>query len=191
MENDYPAAHSMDTTWFAVDAVGHVGVFESWEDGHVPETAIDAHDLLAGIWSLDHPGEEESLSIEDLAAALGAFIYHYDNSDDSFDQIALYRRTTTPEVPLHLDQLPPTLRQQAKQVQFHKVDFSQNELVQPLEEYPCVFWYEEDTVAYLCSDGKKVQPMPGKEGRFAEFCKQFRDENPEEAKKYIFEEPPQ
>jgi hypothetical protein len=34
-----PAAHSMDTDWFAVDALGHVGVFESGEGGGVP----DAH----------------------------------------------------------------------------------------------------------------------------------------------------
>ena len=33
---DYPAAHSMDTTWFALDRDGHVGVFESGEEGPVP-----------------------------------------------------------------------------------------------------------------------------------------------------------
>lgn len=36
---DYPAAHSMDTTWFAVDADGKVGRFESSEDGAVPLAA--------------------------------------------------------------------------------------------------------------------------------------------------------
>jgi hypothetical protein len=35
--SDYPAAHSMDTDWFAVDADGHVGVFESGEGGAVPK----------------------------------------------------------------------------------------------------------------------------------------------------------
>ena len=28
---DFPAAHSMDTTWFAIDADGYVGVFDSDE----------------------------------------------------------------------------------------------------------------------------------------------------------------
>jgi hypothetical protein len=37
---DYPAAHSMDTTWFAVDRDGHVAVFESSEGGAVPENAL-------------------------------------------------------------------------------------------------------------------------------------------------------
>jgi hypothetical protein len=35
---DFPAAHSMDTTWFAVDADGCVGVFDSGEGGAVPST---------------------------------------------------------------------------------------------------------------------------------------------------------
>jgi hypothetical protein len=36
--SDFPAAHSMDTTWFAVDADGCVGVFDSGEGGAVPRT---------------------------------------------------------------------------------------------------------------------------------------------------------
>ncbi|MGP1384908.1 MAG: hypothetical protein ACTS2F_15180 [Thainema sp.] len=35
---DYPAAHSMDTEWFAVDADGNIGLFDSSEGGAVPET---------------------------------------------------------------------------------------------------------------------------------------------------------
>lgn len=34
--DDYPAAHSMDTTWFAVDADGFVGSFSTDESGVVP-----------------------------------------------------------------------------------------------------------------------------------------------------------
>ena len=36
MEPDYPAAHSMDTQWFSVDAEGHVALFDSGIDGPVP-----------------------------------------------------------------------------------------------------------------------------------------------------------
>lgn len=39
---DYPAAHSMDTTWFAVDSDGCVGRFSSSEDGAVPMNAACA-----------------------------------------------------------------------------------------------------------------------------------------------------
>jgi hypothetical protein len=37
--NDYPAAHSMDTEWFAVDEHGNVARFDSGEDGAVPVDA--------------------------------------------------------------------------------------------------------------------------------------------------------
>jgi hypothetical protein len=45
---DFPAAHSMDTTWFAVDRDGHVAAFESGEAGAVPTEAYldDAHETL-------------------------------------------------------------------------------------------------------------------------------------------------
>jgi hypothetical protein len=48
-EVDYPAAHSMDTTWFAIDADGYVGVFDTGEPGAVPAGAGDqgeAYQLL-------------------------------------------------------------------------------------------------------------------------------------------------
>lgn len=35
---DFPAAHSMDTYWFAIDADGNIGYFDSSEGGAVPET---------------------------------------------------------------------------------------------------------------------------------------------------------
>ena len=36
---DFPAAHSMDTTWFAVDAEGNIGEFATGEDGALPIAA--------------------------------------------------------------------------------------------------------------------------------------------------------
>lgn len=41
---DYPAAHSMDTTWFAVDRDGHVAAFDSGEAGAVPTDAYLGED---------------------------------------------------------------------------------------------------------------------------------------------------
>ena len=34
---DFPAAHSMDTDWFAIDNDGNIGVFDSGEGGAVPD----------------------------------------------------------------------------------------------------------------------------------------------------------
>jgi hypothetical protein len=58
-----------------------------------------------------------------------------------------------------------------------------------LEHGNCVYWYEEDRVAYLCSDGKTVRSIPGREHCFAEFRARFSQENPEMAKDLIFENP--
>jgi hypothetical protein len=41
---DYPAAHSMDTYWFAVDADGNVAMFDTGEGGAVPEDALRSYD---------------------------------------------------------------------------------------------------------------------------------------------------
>ena len=38
---DFPAAHSMDTDWFAVDADGNVAIFNSSEGGAVPYFSQD------------------------------------------------------------------------------------------------------------------------------------------------------
>jgi hypothetical protein len=35
---NFPAAHSMDTEWFAIDADGNIGIFASGEGGAVPQT---------------------------------------------------------------------------------------------------------------------------------------------------------
>jgi hypothetical protein len=40
MEADFPAAHSMDTLWFAIDRDGHVACFGSGEAGAVPSEAF-------------------------------------------------------------------------------------------------------------------------------------------------------
>jgi hypothetical protein len=45
MMKDYPAAHSMDTEWFAVDADGNVGIFDSSEDGAVPTAVRGEFDI--------------------------------------------------------------------------------------------------------------------------------------------------
>lgn len=36
--HNFPAAHSMDTEWFAVDADGNIGIFDSGEGGAIPES---------------------------------------------------------------------------------------------------------------------------------------------------------
>jgi hypothetical protein len=49
---DFPAAHSMDTHWFAVDRDGHVGIFDSGEAGAVPVDAAQEQDHSGFLMSL-------------------------------------------------------------------------------------------------------------------------------------------
>jgi hypothetical protein len=185
MPPDFPAAHSMDTTWFAIDERGHVAAFESGEGGHIPEQARD-EELLFELWRFRHPGGDEEFwdaDAEDRAAQIGLFYYAY---DEELDLAALYDRFAIPETPLHVDQLPPALRQRCKRIRFRGLDFARDEHIQPLEHGPCAFWYDE-IEAYLACDGKTVRPIPGKEARFADFCREFREQYPEEATELLFE----
>jgi hypothetical protein len=44
--DDFPAAHSMDSTWFAVDADGHVALFFTGEAGGLPVEGYGDDDVL-------------------------------------------------------------------------------------------------------------------------------------------------
>src|SRR5262249_4294000 len=144
---DFPAAHSMDLDWFAVDEAGHVGLFSTGENGHAPQAAQD-EGVLMELWNLRQggtPADDEErgvweLGTEEIAKRLGLFCYDY---DEQHDPITPYVRTGRPEAPVHIDQLPPNLRKACKQVRFEKVNFEEAELLQPLEYFPCVYWYDE------------------------------------------------
>src|SRR5262245_3578070 len=45
MDMDFPAAHSMDTLWFAVDRDGHIAAFHSGEAGAVPLDAFSGDEV--------------------------------------------------------------------------------------------------------------------------------------------------
>jgi hypothetical protein len=200
MSDDFPAAHSMDTIWFAVDCKGRVGVFWSAEEGHVPDRAdiapkSESFDFLLELWRLRRgstPEDEEEFrdhDDQDQAEQLGVIYYSY---GDEFDPIGTYWRMVTPENPLHIDQLPPNLRERVKSFSFSTLDFTETRVIQPLEHYDCSFWDDEDRVAYVASDDKTVRPLPFRPGRekgFWAFVEEFRKANPEQAAQFLFEGP--
>lgn len=68
---DYPAAHSMDTVWFAVDKNGFIAAFESAEGGAVPEAALSEHDCdVLGTISEDARRTEVIYAHEDRQSPL-------------------------------------------------------------------------------------------------------------------------
>lgn len=195
MESDYPAAHSMDATWFAVDAAGHVGVFDTGENGHVPE-GVEGTDVLFELWRLRNPDRPEEdywgglPPEQETADQLGVFLYEYDDEGEGVViDVVPYRRSAVPTNPLHVDQLSPALRKLCKTSRFAEIDFAKADLVQPMEQFRCILWAEEASVAYLCADGKTVRPIPGKEDKFATFRLEFTEMYPDEAAGLIFEGP--
>lgn len=190
MEPDYPAAHSMDTVWFAVDKDGHVGLFVSHESGAVPESVQDANPDLAFELFTGPDGEMlfDFSRILEEAARQGFFAFEYEDYGE-FPFQAGYPRTRRPDSPLHVDRLPPRVRNLVKKIRFERVSFPDSERVQPLEHAECVVWGGDEEVAYLAADGVTVRPFPGREDRFAAFCEDLRNDMPELAERLRFEGP--
>lgn len=166
METDFPAAHSMDTSWYAVDAEGQVALFCSGEDGAVPDGTGDAT-VIWDLWDIREPPEPRDEyryeEPKDLAARLGLFLYEhaYELTSDGGsygEDLAPYRRDVKPDAPLHVDQLPVHLREQCELVRF-PLTFEDSPLVQPLEYSSCRYWGEKRR--YLASDGQTFHALEG------------------------------
>jgi hypothetical protein len=181
---NYPAAHSMDTSWYAVDADGHVGLFVSSENGHAPD-GVEEADYLSELYAARHPEQSDhGGEYRRVAEEIGIFMYDY---CDAWDPIEAYRRWFAPTEPVHVEQLPPAVRRGCKRIQLPGVRFAEADRVQPLEFFPCACWGREARVAYVAADGVTVRPIRGREAQFADFVRQLRAESPETAARYHFE----
>jgi hypothetical protein len=260
MDPDFPAAHSMDTTWFAVDRDGHVAVFGSGEAGAVPveafggEEADEGHERLvrilprgeavqdlrgrllpgepsqgrehlhSGDWdypvlmflaSLDPVRDEVAAGravqmpategvavlwrglpeadyqrLHAAGACRGCFFFFDDQGDeDASPNLARhglfayghltenwisgpYGRRQLPGQPVHVDQLPPDLRQRVKQVRFETLRFAETPHIQPVEHGECASWES----GYLDVTGRDIRPIPGKEQEYTEAYGELRQE---------------
>src|SRR5690242_3867236 len=156
MDVDFPAAHSMDTAWYAVDRDGHVGFFDTGEEGHLPRGALTVDDA-----SLPPLPEE-------LRDGLFTFYYGVNNGGEDSAYVFFiqpYARTSVPAQPLHIDQLPPRLREAYGRFRFDSLRFAEAEHVQPWEFAVCDGWGDSGA-AYLTADLKTVRPCPGHERGF-------------------------
>lgn len=152
MNADYPAAHSMDTRWFAVDGAGQVGIFWTDETGHLPVgTENDVTQLVRPT--------EDYLSREELAQHLGLFAYVYDDQYSDEEPLNPYMREYAPERSAHLFQFPASIRKLIEQATFPRANFAESPLLQPLEHRPCSYWTFH--AEYIASDGLTRYPVPG------------------------------
>ena len=104
---DYPAAHSMDTVWFAVDEAGHVAALWTGENGSLP-TGLRHSDLLDELYRRTFQDNAEPHPDWDRfpAQALGVFAYHYSDGNTEAPPVDVYQRADLAAA-LHVDQLPP------------------------------------------------------------------------------------
>jgi hypothetical protein len=190
MQPDYPAAHSMDSVWFAVDADGHVAAFITGEDGHIPSEGNGGYgwEVLEEMEQLTGKPDSDDDEMDFRCTKLGLFCYDFGWGGELVEP---YARTAVPGEPLHVEQLPPTLRQRVSQTAFPAICFLRAEHIQPFESYDdCEGYNTDDMTSYLCADGKTVKPIPGAEEFFQEWVKQWREENPDAADRFVFEGPP-
>lgn len=257
MQPDYPAAHSMDTCFFAIDRHGHVACFDTGEAGAVPihalsgEAAYDVQRQLAalprvevihdrqgrlmpgrgnefnehrGRLGLPYPmlmflatldpvqeeivagravqvpasegvavlfremSEEFAERLHDSGACLACtWIFHAED-DEERPNLATrglflyshltenwisgpYGRIARPALPIHIDQLPPRLRQAIASLRFDSLSFTQTPHIQPVEHGECSSWES----AYMDATGKHIRPIPGKEAEYAEAYEELEE----------------
>jgi hypothetical protein len=163
----------MDTAWYAVDQDGYLGVFVTGEEGPVPHGAAGEHD--ASLPAL--PDElRESLFVFDYDAEYGEHVFWHQP----------YARTAVPPHPLHIDQLPPRLREAYGQFRFDSLRFAEAEHVQPWEFAVCLGW--GDGVAYITADFSTVRFVPDNEQDFHALVIESKKHLPPELKNLHFEE---
>ncbi|MBO0698384.1 MAG: hypothetical protein J2P46_08325 [Zavarzinella sp.] len=180
-EPDYPAAHSMDTTFYAVDAHGNVAAFFSGETGPVPNEGSDLEfarflRLLRGEPEPDDDdGDIDWDAAEDEALDRGFFLYEYIDSDVGF--VHPYTRIGEPGPPVHLDQLPPAARAEVARARMPDADFAAAEKLQLVDQVACFFYSDED-VGYLTPGEKEVRPIPGREEKYLAALPAFKKQYP-------------
>jgi len=187
-DDDFPAAHSMDTDWFAVDKCGHVALFKSGEAGAVPLGAsilsgpVGGDDQLAE--KLFGPMTEEMEDDDDLeypdAAAAGVF--EYEHETDNWIS-GPYLRLEAPDKPVFLQRLPPEVSRKLTGFRFQDLCFLDTKHIQPVEHGACESWEP----AWLSLDGKTAKPIPGQE---KEYQKAYEMRMTEDAGDDITWEPP-
>jgi hypothetical protein len=180
----------MDTTWCAIDRNGFMGVFFSGEGGFMPEQAEVLDDFFAIVRELrGEPADEDDEwgEMEQVAANAGLSLYQY---IEEFDLLAVHYQTMYGAGSLrHVSQAPPRIRRLFKKLRLAGVDFTTDEIVQPIEHVPAadIYFYYPETAAYLASDRKTVRPIPGKEDSFAQFVQEYRSQSAGDAKGRTFE----
>ncbi len=158
--DDYPAAHSMDSTWFAVDEDGHIAAFDTGEDGHIPEgfpvwadpwnEELIARTLLARAQTDERFRELRGYSVQELVRllqegdayeisvalmrSLGIWVYEFCGW--------IYARSGSVPEPARLGDLCEESQQWLKDARI-PVSFQKSRVLAPGEYFPVSGWRGE------------------------------------------------
>jgi hypothetical protein len=208
--DDYPAAHSMDTDWFAVDGEGRVGLFQSGQDGAYPSDAYgggslhdgdgpDVDAILRQLLALQPDADLNAREVVDGFVQAG--VYVFEASDGEHRSLPLlihenslafpYTLTHRPDQPLHIGQVSPQLAALLRAVRLPASRFGATQTVQPAGQVPGSTWYSYTAVlvAYLDEDGITIRPIPGQEDQFAAYCRDLLADFPEDIAGLVFDPP--
>lgn len=173
-EEDYPAAHSMDTTWFAVDKDGSVAIFNSNETGAVPcahsREQSDGEEFFAHLAKLQGENLPDDYYNQNLGEKFGLFEYSCEmgvfppgtDEDEACrsEIIAPYERQFAPSNPLKISSLPEFLQDEAKHAFVYSGSFASSLWLQPALLVPCENWAEgPGNVGAVDEDGN-VKAVP-------------------------------
>lgn len=178
---DYPAAHSMDTIWYAVDINGAVGIFNSGETGPVPQSAVrrEHGDVPRLLRILGGDCDDDDFDMQEALQAAGDLgLYVYEVITWECDFLDTYERIAVPKRPLHLDQLPPKLRKNFAKCTLSTIDFAKEEELQVVALVACDLYWDE-AVGYFAPGHKEIRPIPGKEKEYQAAMSALRRENPD------------
>lgn len=170
-EVDYPAAHSVDTMWFAVDKDGHIGIFDSGEDGPIPAVFDNDRDGICGLTPEMLLEKMESVRGQkrdqfDMYKGEELGFYTYDPQMDEVYELQqqfdpdesktefpapMYARLAVPSEPITIADLPSEWHEAIEIMRLPGVSFSNSKLFQPGEHFASVGW---GTDCYLGLDGQ-------------------------------------
>jgi hypothetical protein len=208
--NDYPAAHSMDTDWFAVDGAGQVGLFQSGPDGAYPSDAYgggslhdgvsgpDLNDILHQLRAGQQDADPDDWEVDGFVQA-GLYVFESSDGEHLSPPVEIhenflafpYTLTHRPDHPLHIGQLSPRLVALLRAVRLPASRFGTTPTVQPARQVSGSTWYSYSGVllAYLDEDGITIRPIPGQEDHFADYCRDLLADFPEDMARLVLDPP--
>src|SRR5262249_10191179 len=111
-------------------------------------------------------------------------LYVYEVISWECDFLDTYQRVAVPKRPLHLDQLPPKLRQNFAKCALPTTDFAMEEELQVVALVACDLYWDE-AVGCFAPGHKEIRPIPGKEKEYQAALRSLRQENPD----FVFADP--